>query len=370
MFCRSVIVAIFCSSVFAFAGDNVQVAAVAQDHAIPLHPLPVRVVGRVLQQGTEHAPSFRRQWPGTYFETAFVGSSAYFKVGAGEVILKVTVDGNLVQSLIKPAAGFYQVRGITAGNHRLRIEVASENQAGATEFNGFYGNSSGKTVVPAPRRQIEFIGDSHTVGYGNTSSKRECSEAEVWATTDTSQSIGPRVAKRYHADYHVDAISGRGIVRNYNGFPGDTLPVAYPYVLFDHATTYQDPSWRPQVIVISLGTNDFSTPLHDGEKWKTRDQLHADYEKTFIKFVHDLRAANPAAYFVIWATDMAEGEISSEVKRVVDQLHARGETRLTFVPLKDLEFSACNFHPSLADDQRIAAAIDDAIDANVKNWKK
>jgi len=36
-------------------------------------------------------------------------------------------------------------------------------------------------AVPAPRRlrQIEFIGDSYTAGYGNMSDTRTCSKAEV-----------------------------------------------------------------------------------------------------------------------------------------------------------------------------------------------
>src|SRR6185312_14756892 len=108
--------------------------------------------------------------------------------------------------------------------------------------------------------QIEFIGDSHTVGYGNTSRTRECTQDDVWKTTDNSQSFGPLIAGHYAADYQINAISGRGIVRNYNGTPGDTLPVAYPYVLFDKKEEYSDPHWKPQIIVISLGTNDFSTP--------------------------------------------------------------------------------------------------------------
>jgi hypothetical protein len=39
------------------------------------------------------------------------------------------------------------------------------------------------------------------------------------ATTDNSQAFGPKVAKHYAADYQVNAISGRGIVRNFNGSP-------------------------------------------------------------------------------------------------------------------------------------------------------
>jgi lysophospholipase L1-like esterase len=249
--------------------------------------------------------------------------------------------------------------------------VITESQAGPTEFDGFYGSGETKArPIAARSRQIEFIGDSHTVGYGNTSPRRDCTEEEVWSTTDTSQGIAPLVAQGFSADYQVNAISGRGIVRNYNGFAGDTLPAAYPFTLLEHADRYQDPQWHPQVIVISLGTNDFSTPLHDGESWKTRDALHADYEKTYVEFLRQLRAANPDTYFILWATDMADGEIASEVKRVVTAARSSGETKIAYVPVNGLAFTACNYHPSLSDDRQIADVVSAAIRANLRNWEK
>ena len=83
--------------------------------------------------------------------------------------------------------------------------------------------------------------------------KHECTEEEVWETTDNSLAYGPLMAKHYGADYQVNAISGRGIVRNYNGSPGDPLPVAYPYVLFDKQDLYTDSSWKPQIVVAGAG---------------------------------------------------------------------------------------------------------------------
>jgi len=166
----------------------------------------------------------------------------------------------------------------------------------------------------------------------------------------------------------VNAISGRGIVRNYNGFSADTMPQAYPYVLFGKATRYDDAGWKPQLIVIALGTNDFTTPLNPGEKWKTRDALHEDFEASYAGFVRALRARNPNAYFLLWATDMAGGEIATEVTRVVERLHAAGEQRVAFVPVGGLNLSACNYHPSAADDRTIAAALARFVDAHPQIW--
>jgi len=340
-----------------------------------LVPLPMSVGGRVLHQTDASCRAFGTkcyvyQWPGTYFEAAFRGHEIFFEVGRGDEILHVTVDHQNPLVLVKPEPGVYSVSGLSDGSHSVRLEVVSESQGGPDGFGGFALPASGKILKPKKRRrQIEFIGDSHTVGYGNTSQTRECPNDGVWRTTDNSQAFGALTAKHYNADYQINAISGRGIVRNYNGFVGDPVPVAYPYVLFDKKDRYEDRSWQPQIIVIALGANDFSTPLNAGERWKSREELHTDYEKTYTQFVQSLRKDHPHAYFLLWATDAANGEIQSEVKKVVSQLAATGETRVALIPVNGLSMNACDWHPSIADDQRIAGKLMEFIDANPKLWQ-
>jgi lysophospholipase L1-like esterase len=348
---------------FAAAQRVERVEAMPADLSI----LPVRVHGRVERAGDERV----RQWPGSYFEAAFDGATVLFTIGSGEVGLHVMVDGRAIDTLVRPAPGVYRVDGLPRGRHDLRIEVASESQAGPTRLGAFYAPR--RTAAPSPQaraRQIEFIGDSHTVGYGVTSAKRACTQDEIWRTTDTSRGFGALLARRYGADYEVNAISGRGVVRNYNGFAADTLPEAYPYTLFDRRSRAVERDWHPGVIVVALGTNDFTTPLHTGEKWTTRDALHADYEARYVSFVQALRARNPKALIVLWATDLADGEIQAEVAKVVALLRAAGEQRLAYVPVNGLSFTGCNAHPSLADQTVIAERIAGAIETQGSGWGK
>jgi lysophospholipase L1-like esterase len=305
----------------------------------------------------------RYQWPGLYFEARFSGRSVYFNTGPGDVILNALIDGHSVGTLTKAASGLYLIDGLEPGSHTARIEAITESQSGPNEFHGFALLKSGKALPMTPReRQIEFIGDSHTVGYGNTSKTRDCTEEEVWATTDNSQAFGAKVANHYGADFQINAISGRGIVRNYDGSAGDPLPVAYPFVLLDHAVQYADPAWQPQIIVIALGTNDFSTPLKAGEKWKTREELHADYESTYVKFVETLRARNRHAFILLWATELAEHEIQQEAGKVVAQLQSKGDAKVAFLPIDGLAMTGCHWHPSVADHDVIAERLIRFID--------
>ena len=292
-------------------------------------PVPLHIGGRVVPAGD----GYRRQWPGTYFEAAFRGPAVDLNVGPGDVSLRISLDGAAPVALVRPKPGRYRITAPAAGRHRIRIDVVSESQAGATGLGGLFA-PTGTTPLAAPRaaaRRIEFVGDSHTVGYGNTSTSRDCTEAQVWETTDTSQGIAGRLAKRYGADTRVNAISGRGIVRNYGGFAAPTVPQAYPYALFDGTTPADDANWHPQVIVIALGTNDFSTALKPDERWADRAALHTDYEARYVAFVQGLRRRDPGAFFVLWATDLADGEIVREVQQVATKLRGTGETRLAVV---------------------------------------
>lgn len=329
-----------------------------------LHALTAHVSGRI--QGLPDG-GMRRQWPGTYAEGAFVGSDAYFRVGPGEVSLRVRVDGEAPIALVKPAPGLYRVSvPLTSAPHRIRVDVASETQAGATSFGGFFlAAGASPATLPGRAHQVEFIGDSHTVGYGNTSATRECTGDQVWESTDTSVGVAPKVAARYDADYQVNAISGRGIVRNYNGFAADVLPNAYPFVLFDKATVATDPNWRPQAIVISLGTNDFATPLHEGEKWTQRERLQADFVASYANFVHELHQRHPQAYILLWAAGREDSELVTEVRKVVQRVQDSGDAKIGFVPVPNLAFSGCHYHPSVADDQDIALALTRHLEAHV-----
>lgn len=333
-----------------------------------LAPVAAQVHGRVVPQADG---ALLRQWPGTYFETAFQGDAVYFRVGAGDVSLRLSVDGALAIPLVKPAAGLYRLSGLRGGGkHRLRITVASESQAGPTVFGGFLlGAGARPGALPHRSRQVEFIGDSHTVGYGNTSSRQECTQQEVWASTDTSQGVAALVAAHYGADYEAHAISGRGVVRNYDGLAADTLPQTYPFALFDHSRAAEaDAAWQPRVIAISLGTNDFSTALHPGERWATREQLREDYEASFVRFVDELRRRHPGAYVLLWIAAAEGSEVQAEVARVAERLRASGHARIGFVPVTGLAMTGCHHHPSTADDRRVAEALIRHLDAQRDLW--
>lgn len=335
------------------------VASVAGE-ALQLH-----IGGRVARIGEGDDTVYRSQWPGTYYETAFHGREVVFRLGAGDVRLEVTVDGQAM-ALTRPAAGLQRIDGLSDGDHRLRIQIISENQAAPVDFGGVFGVPARDGGAPSRDRQIEFIGDSHTVGYANTSSDRTCSDDTVWETTDTAAGIAGVLSGRYDADYQVNAISGRGVVRNYDGAPKDTLPQAYAFTLFDKQVWYAEADWHPQLIVIALGTNDFSTALKPGERWSSREQLTADYQVAYAGFLRGLARRNPGATLLVWGLEDSDTERAG--RGVVDRLVAEDGLSVRFVPVPALGLNACHWHPDVVDDRIVADTLAAVIDANPAIW--
>ena len=242
------------------------------------------------------------------------------------------------------------------GEHVVRLEKLTESQSGGAGFSGFRFGAGG-VALPTPQRarRIEFIGDSHSAGYGNTSTTRSCTPQQVHDTTDTQQAFGPVLAKRLNAEYRVNAYSGAGIVRNYNGVaPEQNLPILYARAIpGDAASVANDAGWLPQLIVIKLGSNDFSTPLHAGERWADDAALHADYRASYSRFLAMLIARHPKAHFVLMAHDPFLADVQAVAKDA--------GRPVTVIRTVNMELTGCDWHPSLKDDIAIADQLEAVI---------
>lgn len=338
-------------------------------------PLTPYIGGRVAVQttkaegfslfgGTADKTVYTYQWPGVYFEARFDGPAVDVKVDDNQNDLYVYIDGTHKFTLTKPGKTTVALTGLGAGPHVVRLEKISETQSSVGRFDGFFvGSASEALPPPAYDKRIEFIGDSFTVGYGNVSRGQTCTVDDVAETTNTSRAFGPQVAKSFGAAYRIMAYSGRGVVRNYNGVvPGETLPVLYNYTLFDRSVAAPNDGWVPDVIVIGLGTNDFSTELHHPEEaWVQRGALDADFARTYADFIGTLHAKYPAAHFVLMASDGAKGEIAQGMMKAAELAKAAGVTGLETIEFKGLDYQACHGHPSLKDEAILSKLLTDSI---------
>jgi lysophospholipase L1-like esterase len=334
-----------------------------------LTQLPVHVGGRVLvETNVQGEKIYAYSWPSIYFETAFKGDSLIIKFDDDQNYFQLIVDNGAPTIIKKPGKLDYQVQNLQAGKHSVRLEKITETQSNTGRLLGFYTSEKSKALAPPKRkRSIEFIGDSFTVGYGNTSPSQECTNEDVYATTHSQLAFGPLVAKHFNADYQINASSGFGIVRNYNGSsPDKNLIGLYPFTLHNNSYIYAG-DWKPQVIVIGLGTNDFSTKLNAGERWKTRAELQQDFVNKYTVFVKALHTKNPKAQFILMASDQTEGEIATQVGRVIATLKSDGLKKIDSIIFKGLDYKGCHWHPSVNDDKLIADLLIDYLTSH-KIW--
>jgi len=292
-------------------------------------------------------------WPGVYFEARFRGTSVGVVLNDAAADYDVQIDGTTVATLVMPGSTTYWVTGLTDRVHGVRVVKRSESPWVTSEFGGFVGRIIGR---PAARhRQIEYIGDSYTAGYGNMSDTRDCTGEQVHRTTNADLSFGAITAKRLRADYQINAFSGRGMVRNYNGGEPETSYRTYydRALLAVDGNVWRKPrSWRPQVVVIGLGINDFSTAINPGEPW-TPKTLQAAYRTAYHGFLDKIRATyGPRTYIVVSATHMSNTPVLAELTRQI--VEERGDSRIRHWYYDGLDYLGCHWHPSLRDHQLIA----------------
>jgi hypothetical protein len=177
--------------------------------------------------------------------------------------------------------------------------------------------------------------------------------------------FGVQVARHYHADWELNAMSGMGMNRNWNGNrPAANFRSFYPRLLQNDATLLADvPDWHPSLLVIGLGINDFSTPLHEGENW-TRESLAEEFKKGYKELIDDLRRRYGAAAIVATAVRVRPDDQQAPlVQQVVDAARADGDTNISYLEYDQLQLAGCQWHPTLEDHRRMARTLIEAIDA-------
>jgi lysophospholipase L1-like esterase len=323
--------------------------------------------GRVKTSGD----SLLYSWPGVYFEGRFRGTGVGIVLNDSAADYDVQIDGATVSTLVQPGRTTRWVNGLRDAEHTVRLVKRNESQWVGSEFGGFVAASGGAILSkPAARgRQIEFIGDSLTVGYGNTSGTRDCSGDQVNRTTNTDRSYGALTARGLGADYQVNAFSGKGMVRNYNGGDAGNHYRAYydRALLHVPGDVWSPGTWRPRLVVVYLGTNDFSTELNPGEPWSSRDSLAAAYRTAYGEFVQKLRNRYGSDTTIV---AVGSGSFANDVQRVVQDRNGAGDSRVRywFLDSNGLDFQGCHYHFSAVDHQVVAGRFRTFVDGLGVRW--
>jgi lysophospholipase L1-like esterase len=327
----------------------------------------VHTAGRVKDGGNV----VQYSWPGVYFEGRFSGSGVGIVLNDAAADYDVQIDGSTVATLVTPGNTTHWINGLSNSTHTVRLVKRNDTPSATSAFGGFVAAPGGAILSkPAARsRQIEFIGDSLTVGYGNLSTSRTCTWEQLARNTNSDVSYGALTARQLNADYQINGYSGRGMVRNYNGgSPDVTYRTFYDRALLNvSGDVWQNPgTWRPQLVVVNLGTNDFSTPVNPGEPW-TPESLAAGYRSAYGDFIQKLRTRYGADTTIV---AVGAGQYAGHVQQVVKARNDAGDSRVRYWFLDDsgLDFLGCDYHFSARDDRLIADRLTSYIAGLPMGW--
>ena len=337
-------------------------------NALPLNVLPMHVGGLAADAA---AGGKTYQWPGIYFEAQFSGPEVIVRFDDNANNFNVIVDGRNRMIVKKPGQATMTLDDLGPGPHSIRVEKRSETQHATGRFIGFAVPSAAdiRPAPPARPRQIEFIGDSLTAGYGNTSAFGDCHGDDVFETTDTQQAFGPLIARHYDADYRIEAYSGAGLVRNSGGRTPDfhmTDLIQRP--ILDQPDADLSP-WTPQIVIVNLGGNDFNSPLQAGEKWPDMTSLILDYRTRYVAFVKALRARYPEAEIQLSTTTDKIPFLPALVDSVFGDLKTDGVTGIDRINWPAMQRTGCDRHPNIRDDATVAQLYVDYIDHHPQLWQ-
>lgn len=126
----------------------------------------IRFTGRAAK-GPGGALSF--DWSGSHFTFRFEGTRCAMRAAdTGRNYYNVFVDGRHTGVAATSGADSTVVlaEGLERGPHTILVQKRTEGEQGRTTLRGVETDGA-LLPLPAPRtRHIEFIGDSHTCGYG------------------------------------------------------------------------------------------------------------------------------------------------------------------------------------------------------------
>jgi lysophospholipase L1-like esterase len=193
--------------------------------------------------------------------------------------------------------------GLADGEHTLEFFRRSEGGYGKTVISGLVLDP-GKQLLAPPQRpphRLEILGDSISAGFGN-----EGTGGSTPLTQNGYLAYGPQLARRLDAEWSVIAHSGQGVYRNLC----EALPPSAQHMpdelKLTHHPAVAGPGWdfqsyQPDVLIITLGTNDFA----DYPPGSCAAPSEASFQQAYAALLGFARSSYPNAHIFALGTFVA-----------------------------------------------------------------
>ena len=338
LFIIFIICALLKGGVFAGAGSSFQRQAALQEAAsqeaaleqvaleqVALRQEKVKLIGRTkLENGTlwltQSASGIEFTTDASFVRFEAVGNDEYLRVNP--VRFAIWVNGERIADRLLSKESMVVEVPTARGKSVSSVRILKLSEA----FGGFMGIrnlqiSSGSYAKPTQQKKlrIEFIGDSITCGYGVDDENPE--HGFSTATEDATKTYAYKTAQALDADYSMVCYSSCGIASGYTSDGSRAEDYLVPdfyeqYVHVDGSEGYFTPDtlwdfsrFTPDIVVINLGTNDFS---YTGDDEERRGQFRYQY----YQFLLTVRAHYPEAQ-IICSLGMMGDALYRDVEDVV-----------------------------------------------------
>ncbi|MDE6671046.1 MAG: carbohydrate binding domain-containing protein [Ruminococcus sp.] len=281
----------------------------------------------------------------------------------------IVVDGEVVLDEVlnersKTVKIFDEKVSRTAEVKIIHLSEANNGAVGVSEIKTV--SDSPVPVTPAPEKDlsIEFIGDSITCAYGVEGK----SAYENFSTTTENfmKSYAYLTAQKLNADYSAVSYSGHGIISGYsNDGEINTDSLVPPYYkiygsLNDYAKPWDFTKKKNDVVVINLGTNDYSYVSKDF------DNRSQEYVDGYVEFLETIRECNPDAYIICTMGIMGGAEMYPLIEQAIKDFTAKtGDKKVTSYESPIQNFNddgiGSDWHPSEITQQKNAYILADKI---------
>lgn len=272
--------------------------------------------------------------------------------GATSIIYNVT--GTSISAPLK----------IPYGMHNVTLRKRTDSTWGTVTLGKITTDGEFNQVI-IPKRRIEIIGDSISVGFG-LDGKGPCTNDIT--VEDAPKTYGALAANALGADYSIIAKSGAGLIRNYMRSTPDPEPVIP--VFWTQAKAQDSPNSynfsaapEPQAVVISIGTNDF------GYKGVREPVNFAAFEVGVINFVKQIAEHYRHAVFFLLTSPMLDDSPPDKqrttLKSALDMAQKTLKDYSIRVRVLDMPFikdvQGCGGHPTAEEHASEGKILEQAI---------
>lgn len=261
------------------------------------------------------------------------------------------------------------------------LQAMSEDNACHLLIKGFRTDG---TFLPVPDRRfkLEFIGDSITSGEGTYGAKDDTDWLAMYM--GSSRNYARMVSDALDADYRLISQGGWGVLCGWDNDPRHNIPSRYEKICglaegemnekLGAGKPYHFESWKPDAIIVNLGTNDassFNQPMWTdpvtGQTFQQRREADGTYnpedlsrfKQAVIHFLYMLRKNNPGSH-IIWTYGMLGYDLTFAITDAMNTYQREtGDHNLAFLQLPNTtdETVGSHAHPGEKSHARAAKVL-------------